>query len=73
VPVELEHLEKHLSKRFGLNTLSDMGPGQLDWPITEQRQLFSILGDVRDKIGVMLTDHTLMIPRKSICLSRERS
>jgi len=62
----LEYVENHLSGRFGLGTLSNMGPGQLDWPIAEQRQLFAILGEVTGKIGVTLTDSLLMVPRKSI-------
>lgn len=65
-PGSSEYVENHLSERFGLGTLSNMGPGQLDWPIAEQRQLFSILGEVRGKIGVTLTDSLLMVPRKSI-------
>jgi len=62
----LEHLQRHISRQYGLGTTSHMGPGQLDWPITEQRELFSILGCVKDKIGVTLTDSLMMMPRKSI-------
>ncbi len=44
-----------------------MNPGSLeDWPITQQKQLFSIFGNVEDLIGVKLTDSFLMIPRKSV-------
>ena len=60
------YLEKYLTERYGLGKVSHMGPGQLDWPITQQRQLFSIFGDVETVIGVRLTDNFLMIPRKSI-------
>jgi len=52
-----KYLEKHLS----------MSPGSLkDWPITEQRPLFSLFRAEKDPIGVKLTEHMLMIPRKSI-------
>ena len=60
------YLEKYLVERYRLGKVSHMGPGQLDWPITQQRELFSIFGDVETKIGVRLTDNFLMIPRKSI-------
>ena len=43
-----------------------MGPGQLDWPIEQQRELFSLLGHVKDSIGVALTESSMMVPRKSI-------
>ena len=47
--------------------MSAMNPGSLeDWPISEQRQLFSILGDVESLIGVRLTDSFLMLPIKSV-------
>ena len=59
-------LEKYLSESYGLGNMSHMGPGQLDWAITEQKQLFSIFGDVQASLGVRLTDSFLMIPRKSI-------
>jgi hypothetical protein len=61
------HLEEHLKRHYGLRQLSRMNPGSLeDWPITEQKPLFSLFGNVRELIGVTLTDNMLMIPRKSI-------
>jgi hypothetical protein len=45
-----EYLEGHIQRRFGLGKLSRMSPGSLkEWPIEEQRKLFSILvrGDMR--------------------------
>jgi len=60
-------LTKRLQDRWGFPLLSNMSPGSLeDWPITEQRQLFSLFGDTEKTIGVRLTDHFLMLPRKSI-------
>lgn len=61
------HVEEYLKRLFGLEQLSRMSPGSLkDWPITEQKPLFSIFGNVKDLIGVTLTESMLMIPRKSI-------
>ncbi len=36
------------------------------WPITQQKELFSIFGNVEDLIGVKLTDRCLMVPLKSV-------
>jgi hypothetical protein len=62
-----KHLEDHLRSRFALEGLSYMSPGSLaDWPIEEQRPLFSILKGAEISIGVRLTENLLMIPRKSV-------
>ena len=62
-----EYLESHIKRRFGLGKLSRMSPGSLkEWPIEEQRKLFSILGDVEASIGVSLSKSCLMVPRKSV-------
>ncbi len=59
-------LEDYLKKKYRLGQISNMSPGSLkDWPITQQKQLFSIFGNVEALIGVKLTDSLLMIPRKS--------
>jgi hypothetical protein len=43
------------------------GSGSADiWPITQQKELFSIFGDVESLIGVRLTDTYMMIPLKSV-------
>jgi hypothetical protein len=60
------HLEKHIRSRYGLEKISRMGPGSLEaWPISEQRPLFSILGDVASAVAVTLTENFLMMPKKS--------
>ena len=59
--------KKRLCTAFALDGLSYMSPGSLtDWPIEEQRRLFSILGDVGGAIGVTLSETFLMMPKKSI-------
>ena len=63
----LRHLTKHLKEKYRLEQLSRMSPGSLtDWPITQQKELFSIFGNTQEIIGVSLTDSFLMIPRKSV-------
>jgi hypothetical protein len=60
-------LEKQLQSRYGLDGMSFMSPGSLpDWPIGEQKPLFSLFGEEETPIGVKLTNHLLMLPAKSI-------
>jgi hypothetical protein len=62
-----KNLEDHLRSRFAISGLSFMGPGSLeDWPLEEQRPLFSIFKNAKEAIGVKLTESLLMIPRKSV-------
>jgi len=56
-----------LEQEFGLGHAVNMNPGSLkDWPITEQKPLFQLLGDVEESIGVQLTDSYLLLPVKSV-------
>jgi hypothetical protein len=60
-------LADHLRSRFAIEGISYMSPGSLDdWPLEEQRPLFTILGDVTSSIGVTLNESLLMIPKKSL-------
>lgn len=62
-----EYFEDHLTRKYGLGKISEMNPGSLeDWPITQQENLFALLGNVEDLAGVKLTESLLMIPRKSV-------
>jgi Vitamin B12 dependent methionine synthase, activation domain len=59
--------QSHLQERYQLGPVSVMNPGSLeDWPLREQRSLFSLLGDVREAVGVELTKSLLMVPTKSV-------
>ena len=62
-----KHLEDYLKGKYALGRMSRMAPGSLeDWPVTQQKELFSIFDNVDDLIGVKLTDKCLMVPIKSI-------
>jgi len=66
IELGMEYLKDYLERRYKLEQLSNISPGSLkDWPITQQKHLFSIFGNVEDLIGVKLTDSSLMIPKKS--------
>ena len=62
-----KHLDDHLRSIFALGCLSSMSPGSLpDWPLEEQKPLFSLLKGAEKSIGVRLTENQLMIPKKSV-------
>lgn len=64
-----EVLREQVRREFGIDKIAGMNPGSGDthlWPIQEQRPLFQLLGDVRQAIGVTLTDSFLMMPNKSV-------
>ena len=60
-----EYLQNHLIQTYDLKQLTHIGPGEALGPISQQKQLFDIIGDVEGEIGVRLSDHHLMIPEKS--------
>ena len=62
-----KQLENHLRLRFALEKIAFMSPGSLeDWPLEEQKPLFSLLGDVEGAIGVRLNEGLMMVPKKSV-------
>jgi len=63
----ISYLKDYLTRNYALGQVTHMNPGSLDdWPVTQQKELFSIFGNVEDFIGVKLTESYLMIPLKSV-------
>ena len=63
----IKYLIQHWERRYQLGKMSHMNPGSLaDWPVSQQRSLFRVLGDVDGNIGVRLTDDMVMVPAKSV-------
>lgn len=63
----LDAFKKHVHQTFETGTTSTMNPGSLkDWPLSEQHQLFSLLGESCAAIGVRLTPNAMMVPLKSV-------
>jgi hypothetical protein len=63
----LRRLTDRLIESYGIQHLSRMNPGSLpDWPLSEQKQLFTLLGEGPQSIGIRLTDSFLMLPIKSV-------
>jgi len=61
------YLLSKLKETYQLGKTSSLNPGSLkDWPITEQRSLFQLLGNPLESIGVELTESMLMLPNQSV-------
>ena len=64
-----KYFKDFISRRFGIKKSSNMSPGSgaADiWPIEQQKELFSVFGDVEKLIGVRLTESCLMLPNKTV-------
>lgn len=60
------YLLDQVKARFDIPKLAAMNPGSLpEWPITEQKKVFALLGEDADKIGVKLGDNMFMMPLES--------
>lgn len=60
-------LEEYLAKKFIPGKIARMNPGSLnDWPVSQQKALFSVFGNVEELIGVRLTESFVMDPIKSV-------
>jgi len=60
-------LSSHLMEYYALDKISRMSPGSLEsWPITQQKELFSLFGSAEELIGVKLTENCIMVPLKSV-------
>lgn len=60
-------IKNEINEKYLPGSTSVMNPGSLiDWSITEQKKLFSILGNPEKEIGVRLTESSLMLPAKTV-------
>lgn len=60
-------LAADIAARYQPGKLARMNPGSLaDWPLREQKPLFTLLGDPAAEIGVYLSESFLMTPAKSV-------
>lgn len=60
-------MNEDFNNRLNPGKTATMNPGSLeDWPISEQRQLFALMGEKVKDTGVELAESFLMIPVKSM-------
>ena len=65
----IQYLMNHVQKQLRISKLASMNPGSGDatvWPIEQQKDVFSILGDVERLIGVKLTTSSVLQPDMSL-------
>lgn len=65
----MHSLDDHICRTFQLSKTASMNPGSGDadtWPIEQQRELFALLGDGPERIGVELGSSYLMSPIKTV-------
>jgi len=63
----VKSLNSHIQQHHNPGPSAVMNPGSLeDWPLKEQKQLFTLLGDPCRLAGVTLTESFLMVPSKSV-------
>jgi hypothetical protein len=63
----LHFLNERIADIVPHNKTSVMNPGSLrDWPITQQRPLFALIGSAAASVGITLTESMLMTPAKSV-------
>lgn len=60
-----DYLAQYVAQHHGAAAITYILPGTLDWPITEQEKLFTLVGDTAP-IGVHLTEQGTMRPIKTV-------
>ena len=63
----ISYLSDHVQKRYNLGQMSHINPGSTDnWPLEQQRTLFSLFPNVVELTGIQLSKGYVMHPLKSI-------
>ena len=63
----VDYVSNRLIEYYALGKMSHMNPGSLEsWPITQQKEFFSLFGNAEELIGVRLTKSCVMFPLKSV-------
>jgi hypothetical protein len=61
-----QSFENHIHKEYPASRLTHINPGEIDdWPVTQQKSLFSLFGEKTERIGVTLTEGSVIKPIKS--------
>ena len=60
----VQEMTKEMARADGLVISNRFSPGYCDWEVSQQKVIFQAVSG--DSIGVHLTEHCLMVPRKSI-------
>jgi len=66
VGLQVQHMACGRLSAEGVEAGTWLNPGYLDWPLTDQRLIFSMLP--AGSIGVVLNDSCMMVPKKSVTI-----
>ena len=61
---QIDEFIQKMARQEGRRTVWRFSPGYGDWPITQQKDLARLAG--AEKIGIHVTDHFMLDPRKSV-------
>lgn len=62
----IRYMTEYIKHKYDMKQTSAMNPGSLaDWPLVQQKPLFSLFPDVEKRIGVRLMPGNIMQPLKS--------
>lgn len=61
---QLDSLIRDQARRAGQKTVWRFSPGYGDWPVTQQNDFAALIG--AEEIGITVTDHSMLLPRKSV-------
>lgn len=61
---QLDSLIQEQSRRSGQKTVWRFSPGYGDWPVTQQNDFAALIG--AEEIGITVTEHSMLLPRKSV-------
>lgn len=61
---QVNEVIKREAKKRGEQTTWRFSPGYGDWPVTQQKEFCQLIQ--AEKIGIMVTDHSMLFPRKSV-------
>lgn len=60
-------LTARIGADYHLSKTATMNPGSLpDWPLSQQRPFFKLMGPLAGQVGIVLSDSCLMTPNKSV-------
>ena len=61
---QVDRLNQKEAAKDGQKTVWRFSPGYGDWPVTQQKDFCRLIE--ADNIGIQLTDHSMLFPRKSV-------
>lgn len=61
---QIDKMIRNRAQRDGQKTIWRFSPGYGDWPVTQQNDFAALIGT--EEIGITVTEHAMLLPRKSV-------